>query len=89
MARHSNRFRQGAGSRRRFSSTPSGRPKDAARLEAVSSALVCSESRPIKAGRYGDVVDLLVKHGFRLKMLREEEIDLEDVFMAITKGITQ
>jgi ABC-2 type transport system ATP-binding protein len=34
------------------------------------------------------IADLLVKNGFRLKMLREEEIDLEDVFMAITKGIT-
>ncbi len=34
------------------------------------------------------IADTLVKSGFRLKMLREEEIDLEDVFMAITKGIT-
>jgi ABC-2 type transport system ATP-binding protein len=34
------------------------------------------------------IADILVKHGFRLKMLREEEINLEDVFMAITKGIT-
>ena len=34
------------------------------------------------------IAELLVKNGFRLKMLREEEIDLEDVFMAITKGIT-
>ena len=34
------------------------------------------------------IADSLVKNGFRLKMLREEEIDLEDVFMAITKGIT-
>jgi ABC-2 type transport system ATP-binding protein len=34
------------------------------------------------------VAESLVKNGFRLKMLREEEIDLEDVFMAITKGIT-
>jgi ABC-2 type transport system ATP-binding protein len=34
------------------------------------------------------IADLLVKNGFRLKMLKEEEIDLEDVFMAITKGIT-
>jgi ABC-2 type transport system ATP-binding protein len=36
----------------------------------------------------GLVAESLVKNGFRLKMLREEEIDLEDVFMAITKGIT-
>jgi ABC-2 type transport system ATP-binding protein len=34
------------------------------------------------------IADLLVHNGFKLKMLREEEIDLEDVFMAITKGIT-
>jgi ABC-2 type transport system ATP-binding protein len=34
------------------------------------------------------IADLLVKNGFRLKMLQEEEIDLEDVFMGITKGIT-
>jgi ABC-2 type transport system ATP-binding protein len=30
----------------------------------------------------------LLKNGYRLKMLKEEEIDLEDVFMGITKGIT-
>ena len=34
------------------------------------------------------IADLLVKNGFRLKTLKEEEIDLEDVFMGITKGIT-
>ena len=34
------------------------------------------------------IAELLVKNGFRLKMLQEEEIDLEDVFMGITKGIT-
>ena len=34
------------------------------------------------------IADILVRNGFRLKMLREEEIDLEDVFMGITKGIT-
>ena len=34
------------------------------------------------------IADILIKNGFRLKMLREEEIDLEDVFMGITKGIT-
>ncbi len=34
------------------------------------------------------IAELLVKDGFRLKMLKEEEIDLEDVFMGITKGIT-
>lgn len=34
------------------------------------------------------IADVLVKNGLRLKMLKEEEIDLEDVFMGITKGIT-
>jgi ABC-2 type transport system ATP-binding protein len=34
------------------------------------------------------IADVLVKNGFRLRMLKEEEIDLEDVFMGITKGIT-
>jgi ABC-2 type transport system ATP-binding protein len=34
------------------------------------------------------IADVLVKNGFRLTMLKEEEIDLEDVFMGITKGIT-
>ena len=34
------------------------------------------------------IAEMLVKNGFRLKMLKEEEIDLEDVFMGITKGIT-
>jgi ABC-2 type transport system ATP-binding protein len=35
------------------------------------------------------IADLLVRDGLRLKMLKEEEVDLEDVFMGITKGITQ
>jgi ABC-2 type transport system ATP-binding protein len=34
------------------------------------------------------LAEVLMKNGFRLKMLKEEEIDLEDVFMGITKGIT-
>jgi ABC-2 type transport system ATP-binding protein len=34
------------------------------------------------------IAEVLVKSGLRLKMLREEEVDLEDVFMGITKGIT-
>jgi ABC-2 type transport system ATP-binding protein len=37
----------------------------------------------------GFLADTLFQHGFRLKLLKEEEIDLEDVFMGITKGITQ
>ncbi|MFO0879113.1 MAG: ABC transporter ATP-binding protein [Gemmataceae bacterium] len=34
------------------------------------------------------LVDLLMKHGLRLKMFKEEEINLENVFLGITKGIT-
>ncbi len=34
------------------------------------------------------LAELLLQNGFKLRMLREEEIDLEDVFMGITKGIT-
>jgi ABC-2 type transport system ATP-binding protein len=34
------------------------------------------------------LADLLLRQGFRLRMLREEDINLEDVFMGITKGIT-
>jgi ABC-2 type transport system ATP-binding protein len=34
------------------------------------------------------IADTLVKGNFRVKMIKEEEIDLEDVFMGITKGIT-
>ena len=34
------------------------------------------------------IADILVRNGFRLKMLREEAVNLEDVFMGITKGIT-
>jgi ABC-2 type transport system ATP-binding protein len=34
------------------------------------------------------IAELLLKTGFKLKMLKEEEINLEDVFMGITKGIT-
>ncbi len=34
------------------------------------------------------IADALVRAGYKLKTLREEEVNLEDVFMAITKGIT-
>ncbi|MCS6850275.1 MAG: ABC transporter ATP-binding protein [Gemmataceae bacterium] len=34
------------------------------------------------------IADLLVTNQIRLRMLKEEEIDLEDVFMSITKGMT-
>jgi ABC-2 type transport system ATP-binding protein len=34
------------------------------------------------------LADAVIKGGLKLNLLREEEIDLEDVFMGITKGIT-
>jgi ABC-2 type transport system ATP-binding protein len=34
------------------------------------------------------LVDVLLRQGFKLKMFKEEEINLEDVFLGITKGIT-
>jgi ABC-2 type transport system ATP-binding protein len=34
------------------------------------------------------IADVLLRNGFRLKMLKEEAVNLEDVFMGITKGIT-
>jgi ABC-2 type transport system ATP-binding protein len=40
----------------------------------------------VKDGSF--IAELLVKSNLRLKMLKEEEINLEDVFMGITKGIT-
>jgi len=35
------------------------------------------------------LAEALIKNGFRLKMLKVEAVNLEDVFMGITKGITQ
>ena len=33
------------------------------------------------------IPEFLIRNGFRLTMLREEEVKLEDVFMKVTKGI--
>ena len=37
---------------------------------------------------YSDLATLLVTAGHRLTLLREEELNLETAFMALTKGIT-
>jgi ABC-2 type transport system ATP-binding protein len=37
---------------------------------------------------YSDLASMLVKAGHKLKLLREDEINLETAFMALTKGIT-
>jgi len=34
------------------------------------------------------IPELLLKNGLRLKTFKEEEINLENVFLGITKGIT-
>ena len=37
---------------------------------------------------YSDLATLLVAAGHKLTLLREEELNLETAFMALTKGIT-
>lgn len=37
---------------------------------------------------YSFIPTLLLENGFRIRMFREEELSLEDAFMALTKGIT-
>jgi ABC-2 type transport system ATP-binding protein len=37
---------------------------------------------------YSDLAALLVQRGFRLSLFREEELNLETAFMALTKGLT-
>jgi ABC-2 type transport system ATP-binding protein len=51
-----------------------------------SEALRVTLNQGVSDGSF--LADVLLQNGFRLKMLKEEEIDLEDVFMGITKGIT-
>ncbi|GIX04547.1 MAG: ABC transporter ATP-binding protein [Planctomycetaceae bacterium] len=38
---------------------------------------------------YTELPSLLVQHGFRLKFFREEEVNLETAFLALTKGLVQ
>jgi ABC-2 type transport system ATP-binding protein len=37
---------------------------------------------------YSDLATLLVNAGYKLTLLREDELNLETAFMALTKGIT-
>ncbi len=41
-----------------------------------------------QAGDYSELASLLVSNGHRLTLFREEELNLETAFMALTKGIT-
>jgi ABC-2 type transport system ATP-binding protein len=59
---------------------------DTVELKDKEEFLVATLKDGISDGSF--IADVLVRNGFRLKMLQEEEIDLEDVFMGITKGIT-
>ncbi len=58
----------------------------AVELQQANDLLLVTLKEEVHDGSF--IAELLVKNGFRLKMLKEEEIDLEDVFMGITKGIT-
>jgi ABC-2 type transport system ATP-binding protein len=61
--------------------------KDVLKVEAKDGELLrVTLNDEVRDGSF--IADILVHNGFKLKLLREEEIDLEDVFMAITKGIT-
>ena len=55
-------------------------------LKAEEDRLLVTLNEGVTDGSF--IAEILVKNGFRLKSLKEEEIDLEDVFMGITKGIT-
>lgn len=48
--------------------------------------LIVTLAEGIEDGSF--IAEALVRNGFRLKMLKEEAVNLEDVFMGITKGIT-
>ncbi|MND09360.1 hypothetical protein D3C83_326200 [compost metagenome] len=38
---------------------------------------------------YSDLSPLLISAGHKLKLFREEEVNLESAFMALTKGLGQ
>ncbi len=59
---------------------------DVVSVEVKDEAMLVTLHEGVADGSF--LADLLVKGGFRLKTLKEEEVDLEDVFMSITKGIT-
>lgn len=41
------------------------------------------------APEYSFIPPLLIKHGYRLNLFKEQEIDLETAFMQLTKGVVQ
>jgi ABC-2 type transport system ATP-binding protein len=60
---------------------------EAVEFKAEDDHLIVTLAEGVTDGSF--IADILVKNGYRLKMLKEEAIDLEDVFMGITKGVTQ
>jgi len=57
-----------------------------ARVEASDGQLVVT----LKEGQrdYSDLATQLVTHGHKLTLFKEDELNLEGAFMALTKGIT-
>lgn len=49
---------------------------------------VCAVTLKPEVNEYTELATALVQAGFRLKTFKEEEINLETAFMALTKGIT-
>ena len=59
---------------------------DAVELESNAESIKVTLKDSQEDGTF--IPERLIHEGFRLKAFKEEEIDLEDVFMRITKGIT-
>ena len=59
---------------------------DTIELKADDDYLLVTLREAVDDGSF--IAEALVKGGFRLKMLKEEAVNLEDVFLSITKGIT-
>jgi ABC-2 type transport system ATP-binding protein len=73
-----------------------GNSEGAARLledhPAVASVTAANGKLEVTLGDgvedYSELPTLLVQAGYRLNLFREEELNLETAFMALTKGIT-
>jgi ABC-2 type transport system ATP-binding protein len=59
---------------------------DEIELKTADDYLLVTLGEGLQDGSF--IAETLIKSGFRLKMLKEEAVNLEDVFMGITKGIT-
>ncbi len=59
---------------------------DAVEHKTADDYLLVTLAQGVEDGSF--IAETLIQGGFRLKMLKEEAVNLEDVFMGITKGIT-